>query len=381
MSPLLIGILVVVGFLFTLIPASLTLMNMREFHRSPTQSPTQAVSVLVPARNEADAIRRLITDVFANHGVQLELLILDDESTDGTGDLVATIAKDEPRLQLLRGTPLPDGWCGKQFACATLAEHANNEILLFVDVDVSLAPDAIKRSLAYLDVSGADLVSGFPKQITHSFLEWLLIPLIHYLLLGYLPIRRSRLTGDIGMAAGCGQWFLTHRTSYFAAGGHEAIKASLHDGIMLPRAYRRAGLTTDIFDASDIASCRMYSRSIDVFFGLAKNATEGIGNPQTILPFTVLLAGGSILPIVLVATGFLEGWNAWSAWTLALAVVAAVLAYLPRCLNALRFQESMLSVVAHPFGVMVFLGIQWFAFIRRFLGYHTSWRGRTLKPQ
>ena len=381
MSPFLIGILAVVGFLCTLIPAALTLMNMREFHRCPPQGPVQAVSVLVPARNEANAICRLISDVLASRGVQLELLILDDESTDGTGDLVAKIATDEPRLQLLRGTPLPDGWCGKQFACATLAKHASNEILLFLDVDVSLAPDAINRSLAYLDISRADLVSGFPKQITHSFLEWLVLPLIHYLLLGYLPIHRSRLTGDIGMAAGCGQWFLTHRKSYFAAGGHEAIKASLHDGIMLPRAYRRAGLTTDIFDASDIASCRMYSRSIDVCVGLAKNATEGIGSPKTILPFTVLLAGGSILPIGLVTTGFLDGWHAWSTWTIAFALIAAALTYLPRCLNAYRFQESTLSVLAHPLGIAVFLGIQWYAFIRRSLGCHTSWRGRMLKPQ
>ena len=197
MSPFLIGILAVVGFLCTLIPAALTLINMREFHRCPPQGPVQAVSVLVPARNEANAICRLISDVLASRGVQIELLILDDESTDGTGDLVAKMATDEPRLQLLRGTPLPDGWCGKQFACATLAKHASNEILLFLDVDVSLAPDAINRSLAYLDISRADLVSGFPKQITHSFLEWLVLPLIHYLLLGYLPIHRSRLLGEV----------------------------------------------------------------------------------------------------------------------------------------------------------------------------------------
>jgi protein-S-isoprenylcysteine O-methyltransferase Ste14 len=125
----------------------------------------------------------------------------------------------------------------------------------------------------------------------------------------------------------------------------------------------------------------MYTRSLDVWKGLAKNATEGIGGPATIVPFTVLLAGGQILPFVLVALGIATGWHNWPAWAVPAACLAVALAYVPRFLEAARFGQSLSSSLAHPLGIAVFLAIQWFALIRRLLGLKTSWRGRTLAPQ
>ncbi|MFM7034578.1 MAG: glycosyltransferase family 2 protein [Planctomycetia bacterium] len=381
MTPLVIGMAVVGALALAALPALLTLANLRAFHRAPAARRSQAVSVLVPARNEAAAIERLVRDVLASRDVDLELVILDDESTDGTGQIVARLADVDPRVRLVRGVPLPAGWCGKQHACARLADHALHDTLVFLDVDVSLAPEAIARGLAFLDASGADLASGFPRQHTGSLLEWLLLPLIHFVLLGFLPIARSRATNDVGMAAGCGQWFITRRDAYRRAGGHAAIRASLHDGIMLPRAYRRAGLATDIFDASDIASCRMYTRSLDVWKGLAKNATEGIGSTATIVPFTLLLAGGQVLPFILIGCGLASWWRGWPTWAIAAAVASVVLAFLPRLVAVPRFGQPLSSAVAHPLGIVVFLAIQWFALIRRSLGFQTSWRGRSLAPQ
>ncbi|MEI7781920.1 MAG: glycosyl transferase, partial [Planctomycetota bacterium] len=118
-----------------------------------------------------------------------------------------------------------------------------------------------------------------------------------------------------------------------------------------------------------------------VWKGLAKNATEGIGGPATIVPFTVLLAGGQILPFVLVGFGLATGWHHWPAWAIATACLAVALAYLPRFLAAARFGQSVSSACAHPLGIAVFLAIQWFALVRRLLGLKTSWRGRALAPQ
>ena len=381
MMPTALGLLAIIAAMLAALPAVLTLLNLRACGRAPAARQPRSVSVLVPARNEAAAIPRLVRDVLASQGVDLELVVLDDESTDGTGEIVARLAEHDPRVRLIRGVPLPPGWCGKQHACARLADHARHDTVMFVDVDVSLTPDAVARGVAFLDISGADLVSGFPRQQTGSFLEWLLLPLIHFVLLGFLPIARSRATNSIGMAAGCGQWFITRREAYRRAGGHAAIRASLHDGVMLPRAYRRAGLRTDIFDASDIASCRMYTRSLDVWKGLAKNATEGIGSPATIVPFTILLAGGGIVPLVLLGIGLATDWRGWPVWTVVVVAVAVGLSYLPRLVTAFRFGQSLSSAVAHPLGIAVFLAIQWFALVRRGLGLKTSWRGRSLQPQ
>jgi len=379
----LIGALSVAALALAALPALLTVANLRVFRPAPQPAAgTQPrVSVLVPARNEAAAIGRLCRDVLASTGVDLELVILDDASEDLTAAIVREFAEADPRVRLVPGKPLPAGWCGKQHACWQLAQAARHEIWLFLDVDVSPTPDAIARAVAFLDASGAALASGFPRQATACLLDWLLLPLIHFILLGFLPLARSRDDDSPGLAAGCGQLFVTRRADYERAGGHAAIRASLHDGVKLPRAYRRAGLTTDIFDATDIASCRMYERNADVWRGLSKNATEGIGSPATILPFTILLAGGQILPFVLVTSGLVTGFTAWPRWAVAVSLAAAVLAWLPRLLEAVRFRQSVTSAIAQPLGVAVFLAIQWSALVRKLLGVRTNWRGRTLEVQ
>jgi hypothetical protein len=384
MSPALIGSLTVVGLALAALPAVLTLANLRAFRPAPPAprgGTLPQVSVLVPARNEERAIGRLCRDVLASAGVDLELVILDDSSTDRTAAIVAGFAAEDPRVRLVAGKPLPAGWCGKQHACWQLARAARHDTWVFLDVDVAPTPDAIARAAAFLDVSGAALASGFPRQATSCLLDWLLLPLIHFILLGFLPIARSRQDGSPGLAAGCGQLFVTRRGDYERAGGHDAIRASLHDGVKLPRAYRRAGLATDIFDATDLASCRMYERNADVWRGLSKNATEGIGAPATIVPFTFLLAGGQILPVALLAWGLVAGWQGVPPWAIPVACAAAALAWLPRLLDAIRFRQSLASAVVHPVGVAVFLAIQWIALVRRQLGLKTSWRGRPLTPQ
>jgi hypothetical protein len=379
-----ISLLTLTALLLAAIPALLMLFNLKVFLPAPEQGrgcEEPAVSVMVPARNEAAAIEPCVRAILASRDVDLEVVVLDDASTDGTDAIVRQLAEHDPRVRLVRGRPLPSGWCGKQHACAQLAEAASHDTWVFLDTDVRLSPDAVRRCVAFLDASQASLVSGFPRQVTGSFLEWLLLPLIHFVLLGFLPIARSRVDNSPGLAAGCGQLFVTRRDDYRKAGGHAAIRASLHDGIKLPRAFRRAGLRTDIFDATDIASCRMYTKSLDVWKGLSKNATEGIGSPATILPFTILLAGGQILPWVLVASGLATGWQGWPAWTVAVAVIAVAFSSLPRILAARRFRQSFSGVLSHPVGIAVFLAIQWVALGRRLLGLQTSWRGRSLAPQ
>ena len=139
--------------------------------------------------------------------------------------------------------------------------------------------------------------------------------------------------------------------------------------------------SSDLFDAGDIARCRMYGTDREVLRGLGKNATEGIAAPGSILPFTLLLAGGQILPALLLGCGLAAGWEGWPTWGVAMALAAAAAAWAPRLVAVHRFGHSLTSALVHPLGVAVFLGIQWTALIRRSLGLKTSWRGRALSPQ
>ena len=359
------------GLALASLPALLTLANLRFFTRAPRPAPGASptgVSVLVPARDEARVIGRLAAAVLSNRDVDLELVILDDDSRDETAAIVSALAVTDPRVRLLRGQPLPPGWCGKQHACWQLAQAARHDLFVFLDADVTLEPEALARMVAFLETRGVDLASGFPRQETGCLLDWLLLPLIHFVLLGYLPLAIARIDNRPGLAAGCGQLFITRREAYRACGGHAAIKASLHDGIKLPRAYRAAGLSSDLFDAGDIARCRMYGTDREVLRGLGKNATEGIAAAGSILPFTLLLAGGQILPAILLGSGLAAGWEGWPTWGVAMALAAAAAAWAPRFLAVHRFGHSLSSALVHPLGVAVFLGIQWTALVRRSLG-------------
>jgi cellulose synthase/poly-beta-1,6-N-acetylglucosamine synthase-like glycosyltransferase len=371
--------LVLVALALAALPALLYLRNARLFRPPPVSdnalSPPR-VSVLIPARDEERSVGAAVQSVLASVGVELEVIVLDDHSEDATAEIVRKFAAADSRVRLEQAPPLPAGWCGKQFACYTLSRHARYPLLTFLDADVRLAPDALARMVAFLHASGADLVSGFPRQETGTLLEKLVIPLINWLVMCYLPIGSMRRSRQPGLGTGCGQWFLTTREAYDATGGHSAVKASLHDGIKLPRAYRRAGFRTDICDATDLAVCRMYHSAAQVWYGLAKNAREGLGAQGLIWIWTLLLFGGHVLPVLLLPfIGLMEVWQICCVFG------AVILSYLPRLASAVRFRQSLFGAALHPIGILCLLAVQWYATGREWIGRPIGWKGRAHPAQ
>jgi hypothetical protein len=371
-----IGLAVIV-LVLAVVPALLFRANLRAYRPPPAASEpcdvgtVPALSVLIPARNEERTIGPAVQAVLSSRGVELEVLVLDDHSEDATADVVSAIAERDSRVRLLRGQPLPAGWCGKQFACSLLARAACHSFLIFLDADVRVAPDGLARMVAFLEQSNADLASGIPLEETRTLVEKLVIPLNHFVLLCFLPLARMRRSRHTAYAAGCGQFFLARRNAYEAAGGHTAIGSSLHDGITLPRAFRVAGFRTDLCDLTEIATCRMYRTAGDVWVGLAKNATEGLASPSMILAATALLMGGQVLPFALLAA-----W-AWLPPPVAfLAVIAVAASYFPRFAAASRFRQSWLGACLHPAGILILLAIQWHALISAARHRPARWKGR-----
>lgn len=380
-------ILSVVAFLFAALPTAMVLANLRRYRPPPlTCDAPEGMSILIPARNEEATLAAALEAALRTQGVPFEVLVLDDHSTDRTAEIVRGFMVKDARVQLLSAPELPAGWCGKQHACQVLADHASFDWLIFIDADVRLAPTALVRMLAFMQQSGADLGSGFPRQQTGTLLEKLMIPVIHFLLLGFLPMGRMRqFPTTPAYAAGCGQLFIAKRKSYQQMGGHAAIKASLHDGIKLPRAFRAVGLKTDLFDATTLAVCRMYTSGRDLWRGFGKNATEGMARSLlSLLIWTLLLASGQILPVILYTvvgsypSGEWEGKQPLQAMvTTVLSFLALACCYLPRFVMVGRFQQSVLGALLHPVGILLVLLLQWESWAKQKLGLKAAWKGRS----
>lgn len=391
--------LAITMLVIAVIPLVMTLINLTLYRRSdpdaawPTGPDGEPVRVFacVPARNEEENIGPCVRSLLAGGDEHVRVLIYDDQSSDRTPAIVRELAAQDPRVRSVETLPLPDGWNGKQHACWRMARAAiDGEIgedaarahdrLLFTDADVRFAPGALRRAAAEADRLGAGLLSTFPRQVTGSIGEHLVVPMMFYVLFGYLPMARMRRTNDPATSAGCGQFLLASVEAYGAAGGHESCRDSMHDGIKLPRAVRAAGHHTDLFDGTDLCGVRMYRGFGETWRGFTKNAFEGLGSVGLLVFITALHLVGHVLPWV-----FLIGWMAAAAGgspsaepvPAALVLLAIVAPIVQRLVLAARLRHSVTGAILHVVGVVLLTAIQWRSLVLHRSGKR-AWRGRVL---
>lgn len=263
----------------TLLLAGMAVMVRVNRRRAPRLEQAPAVlgrprvSLLVPARNEADNLRRNLPAWLEQDWPELEILVLDDESTDDTAAVLESFRLAHPdRLRILGGASLPAGWLGKNWACQQLAEAAGGEVLLFVDADVDARPDAVRRSLGWLQAAGAGAVTVLPRQRTGSWAEDALVPgVMHLPILGLLPLWRTAGSLDPATVVANGQWLMLRREAWQEAGGHAAVRGEVVEDMALGRRLRAAGWRVWPLLAPAAVHVRMYAGGRAVWEGFAKN--------------------------------------------------------------------------------------------------------------
>jgi hypothetical protein len=251
--------------------------------RVPAQDPApvgERVSVLLPVRDEAHQVADCLTHLLDQSGVaDLEILVLDDQSADGTAEVVRRIAGDDPRVRLLTGSPPPPGWLGKPHACQQLADAATGSVLVFLDADVRLAPQAVAATAGLLRDSGLDLISPYPRQLAETASERLLQPLLAWSWLTTLPVGLVELSPRPSLSAANGQLIAVDAATYRRAGGHAAVRDRVLDDIGLLRAVKAVGGHGGVADGSAVAQCRMYTGWPQLRDGYAKSLWEAFGSP------------------------------------------------------------------------------------------------------
>jgi chlorobactene glucosyltransferase len=329
------------------------------------------VSVLVPARDEAARIGACLEGLARQRYERLEVIVLDDCSEDRTGEIARSFEGRVPGLRVLDGEPLPPGWVGKPHACARLAREARGAWLLFTDADVVHAPESVARAMAIARATGADLLTALPRQQTATFAERLVIPLLYFLVAGFLPMFALPFARWWRLAAASGQYMLFRREAYEAIGGHEAVRDRIVEDVELARAVRRARRRLVIADGRQLATCRMYEGWDEIVEGFSKNAFAGAGGSAVTLALmaSVAIALFVVPPAGLVVALAVGAPAAWFAAETALALAS-------RIALALYFRQPPASALLHPLAVLAAIRIALRSFWLTRSGAGVAWRGR-----
>lgn len=253
---------------------------------------------MIPARNEAHRIGPTVRDVLAQEAIpELEIRVLDDDSSDGTAEVVGAVAGTDPRLTLLSGgsDPLPPGWLGKPWACQRLAADASGSVLVFLDADVRLTSQAIAAAVTQLRAEGRDFASPWPRQIPGGPLGRLIQPLQQWSWLTTLPLPLARGPHFASMAAANGQFLVISTDAYRAVGGHAAVADRVLEDIELARAMKRHRRRITVWDGSDLATCQMYGDDSELIAGYRKSLWAAIGSPDAAAPLRAVSTAAALL--------------------------------------------------------------------------------------
>ena len=240
------------------------------------------ISVLVPARDEAGVIGQTVRAILAqDYPGEIELIVLDDDSSDGTAQRARQAAPGDPRLQVIPGALLPPGWAGKNWACWQLAKHASGDWLVFTDADVRWEPGALSGVTSWIERSRADCLTVWPTQETLTWAERLVVPMMMFTIIAYLPELCVRYVPWPAFSAANGQFMAFRRAAYDQMGGHAAVQNSVVEDVGLAREVKRHRLRLVMCLGNGLIHGRMYQNWPQARQGFAKNILAGHGgNPS-----------------------------------------------------------------------------------------------------
>lgn len=386
LDPLVVSLEILLGILCMLL--LMLIINLCTFYRPSknpnSQSSMPALSILVPARNEKQCIENCIRSLITQDYEQLEVLVLDDQSSDTTVAIVEHILAELPenqqgRLRLLHGKDLPPGWVGKNFACHQLAQHASGSYLLFTDADTVHQPGMARAVIDCMQTLNVQLLTAQPEHIMESVGERLVVPLLNFTILTLLPVALVLKRPEASLATGNGQLLCFERRTYEKIGGHAGVKGHILEDVLLARAVKSAGFRMVFVDAQELVRCRMYRSFAEVWAGFSKNlfALYNYSLPFAVLAL-ILNLGLFVFPLALI---LISPFTKLPFMTILLAFGAYFLPVLMRVLLTLRFIHSRRGLILflclfHPLSILLECLILLNALRWHYRKEGTSWKGR-----
>lgn len=363
--------------LVSVIPLFITVLNVLTWTR-PKPSPWKkrhcpSVSVLIPARNEADCIAKSVQSVCTQQYGHFDVFVYDDQSTDRTPEILHSLQQDYDNLHVITGGALPKHWKGKNHACHQLAMNSKGDILIYLDADTVLAPYAIDTIVQTMTnpFTASDLLSGLPKQHQYSPIEKFFLPLLHLTFLSWLPLELVRYSPFPSMTAAIGQLMAVKRFAYLKYDGFNAIPQEIVDDMALAQHFKRHRASVRFIDAHHLASCRMYQNIHDIWQGFSKNIFVGIGGWLPFFGVGLLYVTSFILPFGMI---FAVPWLNAAQTSMVLIGISANI--IMRIGIAIRYEQSMRYSLTQPFAIVLLACIALNSAYQSTFGT-IAWKGRT----
>ena len=300
-------------------------------------------SLLVPCRNEAENATDLVTSLRALNHPNYEVIFIDDNSTDSTGDLLRQAIASHPSMKVISAAQLPDGWKGKPWALSQGLTHATHDYIVTIDADVRLEPHALSAMDAVLQRTGSDFLSPYPRQEAITLSERLIQPLLQWTWMTTVPLRLAMQSSRTSLAVANGQFLLVKKSALISCGGFATIKSSVLDDIDLARALIHGGFRGGVCDGSTIASTRMYTSFSEIRAGYGKSMSTGFGGVFGSLALIFVMAVSGILPFI----GSIAGS--------AIATASLLMVIASRLVSAISSRSLLIDALLHPISALLFI--------------------------
>lgn len=328
------------------------------------------VSILIPARNEENNIKKVIESSLKQNYPRFEVIVLDDNSTDKTYEIARNYEAINSNFKIIKGDKLPDGWFGKNWACYQLANNASGEILIFTDADNFFENDAVIKTVSILKQYDLDMFSVFPQQITTTFWEKLIIPIIDLIVYSGLILKTSYYFPFSLFAAANGQWIAFKKSSYEELGGHSSVKNQIVEDVALARFFKKNKKKILVGTGTGVIYGKMYDNFKQIWSGLSKNLF-GLTDFNTI-PFFIIL----ILMLLVCVVPYFLLFTLTNYFILILFII--ILNIIWRVLLAINFKHNILySTLLHPISILLITIIGINSFLKSKFGV-LSWKEREI---
>jgi len=367
---------IVASLVVLLIIALANMRYLRRLYSYPAPPAWPSCSVLVPARNEENNIGRCAGGLLAQDYPDFQVIVLDDNSTDRTWQILQEFAAKDPKLILIKGKPLPDDWLGKHWACHQLAQVANGELLVYVDADTYHEPGMLRGAAAAIIYEKAALISALPRQIVVSWSEMLSIPAFYLGMLCGVPLELTRLQRNPLLFAILGQFLVFRRDTYDAAGGYAAVRHNVVDDIAIGRRVHAMGLKYKLLDGDGLVSCRMYSNFEQVWKGLTKSTFATFNfDPYFLTLMWILVIIFFVSPPVVLVIGLAQPQV--PVEITAMAGIAVFLNLVLWTVSHLRFHFPLYLILIYPFSAIFMTVVALASMILTIQG-KALWKGRIM---